>query len=82
MPIRRISFKFPYDSTSIRFGVATKGSYWNWIDKTCTLTGNQKTGHTNVNGTYKRAKGWTNVMGTWKRKVRWINVNGTWRRCI
>lgn len=70
------------NATSIRFGVATKGSYWHWLDRTCTLTGNQKTGHPNVNGAYKRAKGWTNVMGNWKRKVRWINVNGTWKRCI
>lgn len=46
------------------------------------LTGNQKTGHTNVNGTWKRTKRWVNVNGTWKRCVRWVNVDGTWRRCI
>ena len=52
--------------------------------KTCivTLKGNQKTGHINVNGSWKRNKRWINVDGNWKRCVRWVNVNGTWRRCI
>lgn len=46
------------------------------------LTGNQKTGHLNVNSEWKRTKKWINVNGTWKRCVRWINANGTWKRCI
>lgn len=46
------------------------------------LTGNQKTGHINVNNSWKRAKKWVNVNGTWKRCIRWVNVNGTWKRCI
>lgn len=49
---------------------------------TITLTGNQKTGHVNVNGSWKRSKRYVNVNGEWKRCVRWVNVNGTWRRCI
>jgi hypothetical protein len=70
------------NSTAIRLGVATKNSYWDWQDKTCTLTGNQKTGHVNVNGSWKRTKKYVNVNGTWKRCVRWVNVDGNWRRCI
>lgn len=46
------------------------------------LTGNQKTGHTNVNGNWKRTKRYVNVNGTWKRAVRWVNVGGEWRRTI
>ena len=48
----------------------------------CYLSGNQKTGHINVNGTWKRTKKWVNVNGTWKRCLRWVNVDGTWKRCI
>ncbi len=48
----------------------------------CTLTGNQKTGHRNVNGSWKRTKHWININGSWKRSVRWININGSWKRCI
>jgi len=46
------------------------------------LTGNQKTGHVNINGNYKRSKKWVNVNGTYKRCVRWNNVSGVWKRCI
>lgn len=49
---------------------------------TCTLKGNQKTGHIRVNGAWKRTKKWIRVNGAWKRCVRWIRVNGTWKRCI
>ena len=70
------------NSTTLRLGVATKGSYWHWQDKKCTLTGNQKTGHVKVNTSWKRSKRWVNVNGKWKRCVRWVNVNGTWKRCI
>lgn len=47
-----------------------------------TLTGNQKTGHINIDEVWKRTKRWVNVKGIWKRCVRWVNVNGTWKRCI
>jgi len=46
------------------------------------LTGNQKTGHTNVSGSWKRAKRWVNVNGSWKRAVRWVRINNEWKRCI
>ena len=61
---------------------ANNVNYTNYKNITITLTGNQKTGYTNVNGTWKRTKRWVKVDGTWKRCVRWINVNGTWKRCI
>ena len=57
-------------------------AYHSKRDITITLTGNQKTGHTNVNNSWKRGKIWTNVNGTWKRAVIWTNVNGTWKRTI
>ena len=68
--------------TYILTTTANGSSYTN--NKTCTITftGNQKTGHINVGGTWKRTKRWINVGGTWKRCVRWINVDGTWKRCI
>ena len=66
----------------IRVGVTTIDSYWHWADIICSLSGNQKTGHINVNGSWKRSKKWINVNGTWRRCVRWININGTWKRCI
>lgn len=69
------------NSTTLRFGVETDGRYWHWQDKTCTLTGNQKTGHIKVNNSWKRTKKWVNVSGTWKRCVRWVNMSGTWKRC-
>lgn len=49
---------------------------------TISLTGNQKTGHLKVNGSWKRTKRWIKVNGSWKRCVRWIKVNGSWKRCI
>lgn len=70
------------NSITLRLGVATKGSYWHWLDKTCTLRGNQKTGHVNVNNSWKRTKKWVNVNNSWKRCIRWENINGTWKRCI
>lgn len=71
-------------SITIRYVVDTKGSstYYNYVDRTLTLKGNQKTIRTNVSGTWKRGKIWTNVNGTWRRGVIWTNVNGTWRRGI
>ena len=46
------------------------------------LTGNQKNGHRNINGVWKRCKRWRNIDGEWKRVCRWINIDGEWRRCI
>lgn len=68
--------------TYILTTTANGTSYTNNRNCTVTLTGKQKTGHINVNGTWKRTQRWVNVNGTWKRAVRWINVNGTWKRCI
>lgn len=55
--------------------------YYSYIERTITLTGNQKTIRINANG-WKRGKAYTNVSGTWKKAVMWTNVNGTWRRTI
>lgn len=77
-----------YGSTntiSVRAYIRTTANSTNYTDYktvTVTLTGNQKTGHVNVDGAWKRTKKWVNIDGTWKRCVRWINVGGTWKRCI
>ena len=70
------------NSGKFKVFISTAGAYIDAQEVVITLTGNQKTSHTNVSGTYKRAKRWVNVNGTWRRAVRWVNVNGTWRRCI
>lgn len=69
-------------STTIRIGVRTIGTYYAWQDKTCTLTGNQKTGHVKVNNSWKRAKMWVKVNGSWKRAVLWVKENNTWKKTI
>ena len=72
------------NSISISYTLTTNSNS-NWTNSknvTCTLTGNQKTGHINVNSSWKRTKKWINVDNVWKRCVRWVNVNGTWKRCI
>lgn len=72
------------NSVTVTYTLTTNNNS-SWVSTktaTCTLTGNQKTGHTNVSSTWKRSKKWVNVNGTWKRCVRWTNVNGTWKRCI
>lgn len=56
--------------------------YYDYAQITITLTGNQKTICTNVEGNWKRGKIYINVEGTWKRGVVWRNVEGTWKRCI
>lgn len=72
------------NSITIRYVIDTKGgsTYYNWVDKTLTLKGNQKTIKRNVSGSWKRGKTWINVSGTWKRAVIWVKINGTWRRSI
>lgn len=69
------------NSGKFKVYIRTAASYMNTKDVTITLNGNQKTGHVNVSGSWKRSKKWVNVSGTWKRCVRWINVNGMWKRC-
>lgn len=72
------------NAITVRVYLRTSGDtyYYDTKDITVTLTGNQKTGHINVNNNWKRSKKWVNVNGIWKRCVRWVNVNGTWKRCI
>lgn len=57
-------------------------TYYTYRSIKCYLSGNQKTGHINVNGSWRRTKKWVNVNGSWKRCLRWVNVNGVWKRCI
>lgn len=70
------------NSLPVRCYLKTNNNYLNYAQQNCVLTGNIKTGHTNVNGYWKRTKGWLNVEGTNKRRVRWNNVDGVWKRCI
>lgn len=72
------------NSMTIRYVVDTKGNntYNNWVDKTLTLTGNQKTIRKKVAGSWKRGKIWIKVNGIWRRGVVWIKSNGVWRRSI
>lgn len=71
------------NSLNVCFYINTnQNKYRDYKTVVVTLTGNQKTCHTNVDGAWKRTKRWTNVDGAWKRCVRWVNVNGTWKRCI
>lgn len=70
------------NTVSIICVLTTNNTWSNSKIVTCTLTGEQKTGHTNVDGIWKRTKRWINVNGTWKRTVRWVKVDSTWKRCI
>lgn len=73
------------NSLTIRYVIDTIANgvtYYNYVDRTLTLTGNQKTMRENINGIWKRGKLWVNVNGNWKRAVIWKNVNGTWKRGI
>lgn len=72
------------NSITIRYVVDTVGSttYYNYVDRTLTLKGNQKTIRNKINGSWKRGKLWIKVGGTWKRAVIWVKINGTWRRSI
>lgn len=72
------------NSITIRYVIDTKGNstYYNWVDKTLTLKGNQKTIKNKISGSWKRAKLWIKVNGAWKRAVIWVKINGTWRRGI
>lgn len=74
--------KIDTDNTAtIRIGVSTIDTYYDYQDKICTLTGNQKTAHTQVSGSIKRAKVYVGVDGTVKRAVVWVGNNGR-KRCI
>ena len=71
------------NTLTARFYINTNNNTWRESRNiTITLTGNQKTGHINVNAVWKRSKKWININGVWKRCVRWKNVNGVWKRCI
>ena len=73
------------NSMTIRYVIDTKqnGSiYYDWVDRTLTLTGNQKTIRKKVAGSWKRGKIWIKVNGIWRRGVVWIKSNGVWRRSI
>jgi hypothetical protein len=72
------------NSITIRYVVDTVGTsaYHNYVDRTLTLKGNQKTIKNKINGSWKRGKLWIKVGGTWKRAVIWVKINGTWRRSI
>lgn len=72
------------NSMTIRYVVDTIGNstYNSYVDKTLTLTGNQKTIRTKVSGSWHRGKIWIKVNGSWKKAVVWTKINGTWRRAI
>lgn len=73
------------NSITIRYVVDTitsTNTYYDWVDRTLTLKGNQKTSHLKVSNSWKRSKLWIKVSGTWRRGVTWVKVNGTWRRGI
>lgn len=71
------------NSITIRYVIDTYGDtiYYHWVDKTLTLTGNQKTAHIGVGGGQKRARVFLGVNGSVKRAVMWIGNNGR-KRCI
>lgn len=73
------------NSVSVKLKIRTTSNssqYYNEFSKTLTLTGNQKTGHIKIEGSWKRTKRWIKIDGTWKRCVRWIKIDGVWKRCI
>lgn len=72
------------NTVTVRFVIDTHGNsvYYDWADRTCTLTGNQKTGHMKIDNDWKRIKHYIRINNEWKRCVRWIKVNGEWKRCI
>ena len=71
------------NSITITYALDTIGAntYTNSVNKTLTLTGNQKTAHTKVSGSIKRVKVFVGVGGTVKRAVVWVGNNGR-KRCI
>lgn len=68
------------NSTTLRFGVETKLDYWHWLDKTCTLTGNQKTIYKKILNNWKRGKVFYKVNGSWKRAVIFNKTITGWKR--
>lgn len=69
-------------SLNARVYLKTADTYTNYAGITITLTGNQKTIRTKVNGTWKRGKVYVKVNGSWRSAVVWIKINGTWKRGI
>ena len=72
------------NSITLTFKVKTanNNNYINSQNVICTLTGNQKTSHIKVNGSWKRGKTYIKVNNNWKQGVIWEKVNGVWKRCI
>lgn len=71
------------NAITIRYVIDTYGDaiHYHWVDRTLTLTGNQKTSHIGISGARKRAKVFIGVNGSVKRAVMWIGNNGR-KRCI
>lgn len=72
------------NSVTLRVYIKTANNinYLNYKDFTVTLTGNQKTVWTKVDGTYKRGKVFVKVDGVWRKGIIWTKVDGTWVRSI
>ena len=72
------------NSMTIRYVVDTIGNntYYDYVDKILTLTGNQKSIKIKENNSWKRGKLWLKVGDIWKQAVIWLKVNGTWKRGI
>lgn len=72
------------NASTLTFTVGLKSAsvYVNTINKTATLTGNQKTIRKKVSGSWKRGKVYVKVSGTWRKGVVWRKVSGTWKRGI
>ena len=73
------------NSMTIRYNLKTIApdgrAYQSFVDKTLTLTGNQKTAHIVANNVNKRAQVYVGVNGNVKKAVVWIGNNGK-KRCI
>lgn len=67
---------------SARVYLKTANTYSVYSGITITLTGNQKTMHEKVNGTWLRGKVYRKISGNWLNVVIWRKVSGTWRRGI
>lgn len=57
------------NSIIVRVYIRTANSYLSYATITITLTGNQKTGHVNIGGTWHRTKRWINIGGTWHKSI-------------
>ncbi len=69
-------------TTTVRIGVRTISTYYDWQDRICTLTGNQKSIKINVNNEIKRGKFFVNVKGVLKKAVICTNIKNILKRGI